>query len=194
MNPTDIILIIAGVGYVLARRWAGQLLEAKRLLIVPVILTIIGISDLHKAHPMNATTVAFIAAGVGLSIVIGLVRGATVYLGERNGELWMRYRASTIGLWVLNFALKIALLPIEHAVSPASSSASNDGILLAIGLGIVAETLVVLYRALRTESTIVWQKGKQGAPHQTLPALDQARRIVQAKDADGGWTRVKRDW
>jgi hypothetical protein len=175
MNPTDIILVIAGVGYVLARRWAGQLLEAKRLLIVPVILTVIGISDLHKAHPMNATTVGFIALGAGLSIVIGLVRGATVHLGLRNGELWMRYRASTIALWVLNLALKLALLPIEHAVSPASSSASNQGLLLAIGLGIVGETLVVLYRATRTGTAIVWEKGKDGAPHRTLPPLSTKR-------------------
>jgi hypothetical protein len=108
----------------------------------------------------------------------------------------MRYRASTIALWVLNFAVKIALLPIEHAVSPASSSASNDGILLAIGLGIVAETLVVLYRALRTESTIVWQKGKDGAPHQTLPPLRTSPLISPSSpkpDRDVA-SHFQRDW
>jgi hypothetical protein len=194
MNPTDIVLIIAGVGYVLARRWAGQLLEAKRLLVIPVILTIVGITSLRHAHPMNATTIGFVAVGAALSIVLGLIRGATVHLAARDGVLWMRYRASTIALWVLNLALKLVLLPIEHGISPASNGAADNGILFAIGLGILAETLVVLYRGLSMDATVVWQKGKDGAPNRTHPRLEQARDVVRARRSGQRWSGMKRDW
>jgi len=188
----DIILIIAGVGYILARRLLGELLEAKRLLIVPVVLTVIGAGQLAHIKAVNATTVSFIVVGCLISVGIGLVRGRTVHLGERDGVLWMRYTVGTLLLWVLNLAAKVALWPFEHAVSPSATSAANHGLLLSIGLGVVAESLMVLYRAMHTEATVVWAKGKDGRPNQTPPAFERARTWVQSGPARD--QLIKRDW
>jgi hypothetical protein len=176
----------------------GEQVEIKGLLILPLVLTGIGVSDLHDIHGADAATVAFIAVSVALSVALGLVRGRTVHLGARDGVLWMRYRLSSVGLWVLNLVLKVALLPVEHAVSPAASSAANHALLMSIGLGILAETAVVLLRALSTDAAVAWSKGADGAPNTTSPAFEKARAIVadtgsladakqRLRDGNRGW-------
>ncbi len=178
MSITTILLIVLGVGFVLARRMIGEQVEIKGLLILPLVLTGIGVSQLGGIHDLDAATVTFIALSVVLSVGLGLVRGRTVHLGERGGELWMRYRVSSVGLWVLNLAIKGALVPLQHAVSPAAASAANHALLFSIGLGILAETAVVLLRALDTNASVAWAKGEDGAPHTSSPVFEKARALV----------------
>ena len=183
MNVTDILLVLAAVTWVMSRRMAGQLLQAKSLLVLPAVLTIIGITQLRHLHPADVTTVAFIAVSIGLSVVLGLVRGATVHLGERGQELWMRYRVSTVVLWVATLAVKVVAVPLERGVSHASASAAGHALMLSIGLGVLAESAVVLLRALRRRPELVWDKGADGRPHRTLSQVDLSR-----------FTGSHRDW
>lgn len=178
MSIPTILLIVLGVGFVLARRMIGEQVEIKGLLILPLVLTGIGVSQLGGIHDVDAATVTFIALSVVLSVGLGLVRGRTVHLGERHGELWMRYRVSSVGLWVLNLAIKGALVPLQHAVSPPAASAANHALLFSIGLGILAETAVVLLRALDTKASLAWEKGEGGAPHLSSPVFEKARALV----------------
>jgi hypothetical protein len=179
VNVTDILLVIAGVGYLMFRRMQGQLLEVKSLLVLPAILTVIGIADLRHVTTANAAAVTFIVIGCAVSVLLGLVRGETVHLGERGAELWMRYRPVTVVLWVVNIAAKLALVPVEHAVSPSAASAGGNTLLLSIGLGVLAESLVVLMRAMPRETQLVWEKGEKGAPHKTV---DLAKLIKSRHD------------
>lgn len=201
MSLVDVLLIVAGIAWILGRRLMGELLEVKGLLIMPVVLTVIGVTQLHGTWTPAA--VAFAGIGVVLSITLGLVRGTTVHLGRRpDGELWMRYRVASVGLWVLNLALKAALFPVQQAVSPSASSAADRAILLSIGLGVLAETGVVLLRAMRTDGEIVWTKGTDGAPHVSNPTFERIRETVNATtDASRPlatdvrrWAVPERDW
>lgn len=194
MSPLDILLIVAGVGYVLTRRMIGELLQAKGMLIPPVVLCVVGLFSVRDAHPMDAVTVGLIATNCLLSVVIGLVRGTTVHLGERNGVLWMRYRIGSVLLWLLNAVLKVAMIPVQHSVSAASSHAADQALMLSIGLGILAESLVVLLRAMRTESTVVWEQGRDGSAHRTSPGFEQLRGWVRGADATGRRPWGPRDW
>lgn len=179
MSATEIVLIIAAIGYVLGRRMLGQLLEARALLVLPAVLTVVGFTQLHEVRPVSVAAVTFAGVGVVASVLIGLARGATIALEERDGRVWMRYRWSTVCLWVLNFAVKAAMIPVELLVSHSASSAAGHSIVFAIGLGILAESAVVLLRAMRSDSEIVWRKGKDGAPHQTNDKLDSVRSWVR---------------
>lgn len=198
MSAIDILLIIVGVGYVLARRMIGQLLEIKSLLVLPVVLTGIGVSDVAHLHHVDGASVAVLAASVAISVGLGLVRGRTVHLGVRGGALWMRYRVSSVLLWVLNIVLKAALLPVEHAASPHAASAAGHGLLLAIGLGILAESAVVLVRAMQTDTAVAWEKGEEGRPHSSSPAFERARaRVRDAGSPAAAAKRLRpaeRDW
>lgn len=197
MSLVDILLIVAGVGYLLVRRILGDIVQIKGLLLLPVVLTGVGLFQVDDLGALDLTTVGFVAVGIALSLVIGVVRGMTVHLGVRHGELWMRYRASTVGLWVLNFAVKGALIPVQVAFTKQSAAAATHTLPLSIGLGILAESAVVLLRAVRRDGTVVWEKGDDGKAHTPSPAFDRARDRMRA--ADGAPLRsvvstVKRDW
>lgn len=201
MSLTDVLLVIAGVAWILGRRLLGELLEVKGLLVMPVVLTVVGSTQLGGTW--SPAAIGFAGVGVALSIGLGLVRGTTVHLGRRpDGELWMRYRAVSVGLWVLNLAVKAALFPLEHAVSPDVSSAADRSILLSIGLGVLAETAVVLLRAMRSDGDIVWAKGEDGAPHVGNATFERIRGTVNSAAGTGRplasdvrrWAFPERDW
>ncbi len=198
MSAIDILLIIAGVGYLFARRMIGQLLEIKSLLVLPVVLTGIGVSDVAHLHHVDAASVAVLAVSVAVSVALGVVRGRTVHLGVRDGALWMRYRVSSVLLWVLNIALKGALLPVAHAVSPHAAPVVGHGLLLAIGLGILAESAVVLVRAMPTDAAVAWEKGEEGTPPSSSPGFERARaRVREAGSPAAAAKRLRvaeRDW
>ena len=69
---------------------------------------------------------------------------------------------------------------MAHAVAPHSGGGS-EGVMVALGLGILAETLVIGARALRTDATVVWQQGKDGRPDTTSAQFEQLRSWVRTQ-------------
>ncbi|WP_435134484.1 hypothetical protein [Actinacidiphila sp. bgisy144] len=151
MSPLDIVFLVSGVGYVLARRTLGEAPHAGLPLVAPVALACEGLISLSGAHPTGpaAATAALAGAGCLLSVAVGLARGAAVRIGERDGAPWLRYGSGALLLWLLDAALHTALALLGW----------SRGVLLAVGLGMVAETLVALHRAARAGRTA------PGAPH-----------------------------
>ena len=70
------------------------------------------------------------------------------------------------------------MIPIERVVSPGAEGTADHAILLSIGLGVLAESAVVLLRAMRTDGEIVWASGRDGAPHTVNPAFEKVREFV----------------
>ena len=150
-SPVTILLGVAAVGYVLWSRLRGQPLNARRLLVLPVVLTVIGVADLtgSSAPRLSGTDVGFLAAGVAISVVLGVARGATIELYPNGGELWQRYRPVTVVAWVTLVVAKLALAGIA-SVAGASAGAETRGLLLSLGASLIAEAAVVGPRALST--------------------------------------------
>ena len=145
-----IALVVAGIALVMWRRMQGQPLEAKRMLVLPAVFVVLGISDLTgKNIHHSAADIAFLIAGGALSAVLGAARGATVALFTRDGELWQRYRPVTVALWLALIASKLILTAIASATG-ASSAAGTNGLLLMLGISLAAETAVTGPRALAT--------------------------------------------
>src|SRR5438034_442864 len=96
----QILIGVAVVVYLFGRRLAGEPLKARRLLILPAVVTIWGASQLTGG--LHAADVATIAVAVVVSLVLGAVRGATIRVFVRDGHLWQRYTFVTIGVWLLS--------------------------------------------------------------------------------------------
>lgn len=149
-SPVTILLVVAGVAAVMWSRMRGQPLQAKRLLVLPAVFVVLGVSDLtgHHAH-YTAADITFLIVGFALSAVLGAARGATVELYARDGELWQRYRPVTVALWLALIATKVILAGIASAVG-AHGAAGTDGLLLALGISLAGEAAVTAPRALAT--------------------------------------------
>jgi len=115
-SPITILLALAGIALVMWSRIQGQPLQAKRLLVLPAVFVVLGVSDLtgHHAH-YTAADVGLLIAGGALAAVLGVARGATIELFTRDGELWQRYRPLTVALWLALIVAKVILAAIASA-------------------------------------------------------------------------------
>jgi hypothetical protein len=183
----DSLLIVAAVGYVMARRVIGEPAQGKRMLLLPVVLVAMGLSDVSKAGH-NPTAVGYLIASAAVSVVLGAMRGASTRLSAKDGIVYVHYRGLTILLWAVNLAVKFgANAAFQHLDKPAATAAGNS-LLLTLGAGMLFEGLVTLSRALRTDQQVIWSKGKDGQAHRTSPFLDG----MQSRMTHDGWPQDPR--
>lgn len=177
-SPLTILLVIAAIVFVLWSRMRGQPLRVKRLLVLPVVLIVIGIADLSgsKAPHLSSTDVAFLAASIALSVILGAARGATIELYPNQGELWQRYRGSTVALWIALIVTKVVILAIAKAAG-ASAGGGTNSLLVSLGASLLAEAAIVGPRALSTGLPFATEQKDAGAnrsgPGGSRPSLVQ---------------------
>jgi hypothetical protein len=150
-SPLTILLVVAAVGYVLWSRMKGRPLKLKRVLVLPVILMVLGITDLtgSSAPHLTPKDIAFLVVSAAIAAVLGAARGATIELYPQQGELWQRYRRITVGLWIILIAIRLIVIVIASAVG-ASAGAGTSTLLLTLSVSLLAEAAIVGPRALST--------------------------------------------
>jgi hypothetical protein len=150
-SPLTIVLIVAAVGYVLWSRMQGRPLKLRRMLVLPVVLMVLGITDLtgSSAPHLTPKDIAFLVVGVAIAAGLGAARGATIELYPQQGELWQRYRRTTVGLWIVLIAIRLTLIVIASAVG-ASAGGGTNTLLLTLGVSLLAEAAIVGPRARST--------------------------------------------
>ncbi|MGW7532301.1 DUF1453 domain-containing protein [Amycolatopsis sp. NPDC054798] len=182
-GPVEIVLIVAAVGYLMVRRMIGEPAQAKQMLILPAVLSVVGLSTLSGEVKTPASLV-FLAGTAVISVVLGVLRGATVRISRRDGVAFVRYTGVTVGLWVANIVVKVGVNLALDAFDPQDSGGVSNSLLFTLGVGILAEGLVVLYRALRAGHQVMWAQGKDGAPAQSSPLLDNIQRNLSSRPAE----------
>jgi hypothetical protein len=193
-GPVEVVLILAAVGYVLVRRVMGEPAQGKRMLILPAVLVVIGLSDV-SGDAQTAVPLLFLVVTGGISVLLGGLRGLSVRLSERDGLAFVNYTGVTVALWVANLVIKFGGNFILAAVDRHDAAAVSNSLFLTLGAGMLAEGLVVLARALRTDGRIIWAQGEDGAPHTMSPFLDglQSRATGGTSAGRGGSLAPERD-
>ncbi|MGV9293180.1 DUF1453 domain-containing protein [Amycolatopsis sp. NPDC003676] len=182
-GPVEIVLIVAAIGYLMVRRLIGEPAQAKQMLILPAVLSVVGLSTLSGEVKTPASMV-FLVGTAAISVVLGVLRGMSVRISRRDGTAFVRYTAVTVALWVANIVVKIGVNVALDAFAPQDAGGVSNSMMLTIGVGILAEGLVVLYRALRAGHQVVWTQGRDGAPAQTSPLLDNIQRNLNGRPAE----------
>lgn len=138
----------------------GEPAQAKRMLMLPAVLSLVGLSDVagQAQTSLSSPSLLFMAATAAISVVLGVLRGASVRISRRDGLAFVRYTPVTVALWVVNLAIKFGANLTLGALNPTDAGAVGNGLLVTIGLGILAEGLVVLYRALRNHHPVMWSQ------------------------------------
>lgn len=146
MNLITVLLVLVAIGYVLVRRLAGEPLEGRRLAVLPIVLAVVGVTELRGAHvtPLDVTVLA--VEGV-VAVGLGAVRGLTVHVYSRDGHLWYRYRPLTIVVWAGSALVRLGGAAVGHALG-ADSKVLNSALLLMVALSLLGEALIVGRRAL----------------------------------------------
>ncbi|TVT46896.1 DUF1453 domain-containing protein [Amycolatopsis rhizosphaerae] len=186
-GPVEIVLIIAAIGYVLARRLLGEPAEGRRLVLLPVVLTGVGIMDLTRVT-LSPVAIGFVAGTTVISLVLGLLRGASIRVFERNDVVFLRYTATTIVLWAVNLAIKFSASVVLGLVDPKAEHATGSGMMFTFGAGMVVEGLAVLSKATRSGGRIAWQKGGSGQQDTPSSPFGGLRQKVRTTD----WSQQRR--
>jgi hypothetical protein len=175
-SPITILLVVVAVGYVLWSRMKGQPLKLRRMLLLPAVLTVLGIFDLtgSSAPHLTSKDIAFLVVSVAISAVLGAARGVTIELYPQQGELWLRYRWITVGLWIALLAAKLILIAIASAAGASAGSWTNT-LLLTLGISLLAEAAVVGPRARSTGLPFATghrgSNGRRSGPSQSRPSV-----------------------
>jgi hypothetical protein len=187
-GPVEIVLILAAIGYILVRRLMGEPAQTKRMLVLPAVLCIIGLSDV-SGQIKSPTSLEFLVGTAAVSVVIGALRGASIRISGREGVAFVQYTWVTIVLWVLNVAIKFGGNFALGSIDPKDTSALSSSLMLTLGLGILAEGLVVLYRSLKGNYQVMWSRPKQSPSRRSSPFAEDLRQnqtSVYAPQQDWG--------
>jgi hypothetical protein len=147
MNMIQVLVIIALVGWMLLRRIMGQPLRQRRLVLLPLLMLAWGASGLLDAH-LSSADVGLLAGQLVIAVGIGAVRGATIDVFVRDGVLWMRYRWTTIALWVVSALIRVGL--IAGASALGSGLDGGGTLMIGVAASLLGESMIIASRGHAT--------------------------------------------
>ena len=143
------IAVLAIVGYVIGRQLLGEPQRGKRVILLPLVLTLVGAVDLGKdgRHPQTVDIV-FIVLGAALAAAVGLGQGTMMRLELRDGGLWGQMPVKSLWLWAGLIASRVIVAAIASA-SGAQVASSTAPILFLLGVNRLAQAASIAPRAFR---------------------------------------------
>lgn len=151
MNLLENALIaIAVLSLILYKQVQAERIDERRMFTLPTVLLIVGLGEgglVDRAHP--AVGGALLAAGIVLALAGGGLRAATVRVWrDGTGSLWRRGGAWTVAVWLLSLAARAGVIALGYA---AGVRPGAGDILVFLGLSLLVQNLVVLWRARRVD-------------------------------------------
>jgi len=144
----SIVAVIAVIGYVISRQLTGEALRGKRVVLLPVILTVIGIADLGGHHvTVRPVDIACLVVGGIVVAGIGALQGAVTRLESRNGSLWGQLPIRGLWLWLLLIVARLSMTLLASGLD-AKLAASSATILLMLGINRLGQAAVVVTRSM----------------------------------------------
>jgi membrane protein CcdC involved in cytochrome C biogenesis len=164
MNEGQIFVIVAVLVLMIARRFAGSPVTVKSW-VLPLALMVGGAFQIH-GH-LGFKDLALLATEMVISVGAGVLRGQTIKLFMKDGQLWQRYTPLTLLVWIAMIVIRVAFGALGHAWGATISAEAV--VLIAFGLSLFIESLVVNRRAVATGAPVL------------LRASRRERRFVDAR-------------
>jgi hypothetical protein len=146
------LIVVAVLVLVVGRRFTPRPIDGdRRRWPLPIVLAVIGVVNLvqlgHRTPPvkLTGTDLAFLIAGGLISVVLGALRGFTVRIYTRDGQLVQRYSVLTAALWIATIAVRLGMDLGAPSLGVAKAVASAS-LLLMFGVSLLGESLAVTAR------------------------------------------------
>jgi hypothetical protein len=148
VSSLEIVAVIGIVGLVIYQQFAGQLLRARRVVVLPVIVTVIGVLNL-RGHQLGPADIAWLTAGAAGSLLIGLAFGVMMRLQARDGVLWGQVPLRGLWLWAALIGWRVLIMVLANRTG-AHVAGSTTPLLFTLGLNRVGQAAVIMARAARS--------------------------------------------
>jgi hypothetical protein len=148
MSPLTALVAVGIIVYVIGHQLVGGALSGKRLVVLPAVLTVIGIVEISgdKAHT-DATDIVLLVVSAAMALAIGAALGAMTRLERGDGYLWAQLPKQGLWLWGGLIISRLVITGVADAAG-AHVAAGSAVILLMLGLNRAAQALVVVPRAI----------------------------------------------
>ena len=161
----SLLTVLAAIGivvYVIGQQVVGTAVSGKRLVVLPAVLTVIGIAELsgHGSHP-GATDIVLLVVSAAIAITIGAGLGMMTRLERRDGHLWAQLPTRGLWLWGALLVSRLAMTGIAHGTG-AHVAAGTSAILLMLGLNRAAQALVLVPAGAHRRNPVRSRKGRHG--------------------------------
>lgn len=179
----------------IGRQLLGEPLRGKRLVVLPVVLTVIGMLQL-QGHRATSIDVVLIALSGLAAAAIGLGQGRLLRLESHDGVLWGQLPLNGLWLWLSLVASRFVIYVVASGVH-AHLAASLTPIMLVLGINRVAQAAVVAPRAWSAGILFAPEKDGSTFGDHTLAARppvcrrDAAREVGTSLDWRGIATHVE---
>jgi hypothetical protein len=155
MSPLEILAILALTAWAIYKQTAVAEVSGRSRFKMAIIYAAAGIAIGGFDLPSGAVGWTMIAAGLALSLVVGLLRGRyTRVWAEADGRVWRRGTALTVGLFVGLIAVKFALGALA-ATTGVDDGAGFGEVLVMIAIMIAVQAELIWRRALRLRGSRV---------------------------------------
>ncbi len=173
----SVLTVFAAIGiivYVIGRQLVGSPISGKRLVVLPAVLTVIGILEIsgNNSH-LNPTDVVLLVVSAAIAIAVGLGLGAMTRLERRDGFLWAQLPKQGLWLWGALLVSRLAIAGVGE-VTGAHLVAGTSVILLVLGLNRAAQAVAIVPRAVA--AGIPFAPEKDGSVFGASWFSDSARR------------------
>jgi hypothetical protein len=150
---TFFIILAALLGWSLSRQMREHAVTREGLIKLPLIFGGIGLLSLSASDmPHGSLAVVEVIVSVGLSVGLGMVRGALMPTWRGEAGQWMtRGNRTTIALWVGLVASKFVIGAIGSITGLYSSTGTGE-IFLILGLSFAAQNYILARRTIASEA------------------------------------------
>jgi hypothetical protein len=143
----EVLAVIAIVVYVIGRQLLGEPLRGKRVILLPFILAVIGLTQLSgHGHPVRPDDVALLVVGGVIAAAIGVGQGSVMRLHNRDGGLWGQMPLRSLWLWAALAGSRVTLMVLAGAMG-AHVAASSAPIVLMLGINRLGQASMITRRA-----------------------------------------------
>lgn len=157
----EALAVIAIVIYVIARQLTGEPLRGRRVILLPAVLVVVGLTRLGGHAGLTAKDVVLLVVSGVIVAAIGAGQGAMMRLESRDGGLWGRMPAASLWLWAALIASRLLMTLLASALG-AHVAASTAPIVLLLGVNRLAQAALITVRAMSAD--IPFAAEKDGRP------------------------------
>ncbi len=161
MSGWVLVSLVAGVVVMLVFRVLGEPLNWRDTVAPPIVLIAIGVAGVVGFKGLTSADVWWIVGNCVVGLAFGAARGATIRLYAKKGELWQRYRKSSLALFVLGVAVSIGFTVLAVKCGMHEQARPYQ---LAIGVSFAGEALVLIPRGLASEVPFARDKDRRWLP------------------------------
>lgn len=119
------VVILVFIG----RQLLPSAINERRLFLLPLAATVYGLYQVTKTPPAGLIDLTLLAVNLGLGLVLGLGRGATMRVWRGAGGLLMSQGTLlTLGLWLVSIAVRIGFGILSHGATNMADLALFVGV------------------------------------------------------------------